>query len=172
MNRILIYGYGNPGREDDGLGIAFAEAMQQWAVEHDIKNLSFEIDYQLNIEDALEISKYDMVMFADASQEDIDHFKITNVTPSDKVNFTMHSVSPSYVGHLCSKIFNRKPEILLIHIKGYQWEMKEGLSNKATLNMERALEHVQSMLKQSELILSGFPPLQKSQHKANQNLKI
>lgn len=160
MDRILIYGYGNPGREDDGLGIAFADAMQKWSIDHDIKNLSFEVNYQLNIEDALEISKYDLVMFADASQEEIDHFQISEVVPSQKVNFNMHSVSPSYVGHLCSEIFNKNPKTLLIHLKGYQWEMKEGLSKGAVLNLEMALTHVQAILKNPETMenqLLNFP---------------
>ena len=150
MTRILIYGYGNPGREDDGLGIAFAEAMQKWSRSQNRKNISFEIDYQLNIEDAHTISKYDLVLFADASQEKLDHFAVSVVKASDKVNFTMHTVSPSYVCHLCSEIFNRDPDTLLLHIRGYQWKMKEGLSEKAKLNLQLALDYIQSMIDQPE----------------------
>ena len=29
--RILIYGYGNPGRQDDGLGIRLSEELENWA---------------------------------------------------------------------------------------------------------------------------------------------
>ena len=159
MKKILIYGYGNPGREDDGLGIAFADALEKWAQKQNLEGICFDVNYQLNIEDAHTISNYDLVLFADASQEDIEHFAISPVKPSNKVNFTMHTVSPSYVCHLCSKIFNRTPDAFLLHIKGYQWEMKEGLSSSAEKNLQMALDLIQSMLSSSDTLKSQLEGL-------------
>ena len=144
--KVLIYGYGNPGREDDGLGIACTQKLEDWARRNEIKDFSFDMNYQLNIEDALEISQYDAVLFIDASTEPIEDFIISEVKASDKVNFTMHSASPSYIKYLCRQIYNIEPLVYLVHIKGYQWSMKEELSEKAASNLERTVTCLQELL--------------------------
>jgi hydrogenase maturation protease len=148
MNGTLIYGYGNPGREDDGLGVAFADRMQEWSDRLELPHLCYDRNYQLNIEDALEVSKYDLVLFADATIEPVDDFLITEVTPSDTVNFTMHAVSPDYIAYLSRTIFDRSPGIFLLHIRGYQWNMQEGLSAKARNSLNRAVAFIQSVMQQ------------------------
>ncbi len=69
--KILVYGYGNPGRQDDGLGIELAEEIDRWCSESGITNVQTDTNYQLNLEDAAGIAQYDVVIFADASREDI-----------------------------------------------------------------------------------------------------
>ena len=51
--KILVYGYGNPGRQDDGLGVALVEELEQWVATEKIPGLDFDSNYQLNAEDAL-----------------------------------------------------------------------------------------------------------------------
>ena len=139
--KILIYGYGNPGRADDGLGVAFSEAIETWIKDKKIENVSCESNYQLNIEDAEIISNFDVVFFADASLEEISSVNITKVTPSkSKIEFSMHAVSPAYVLDLCNLIYNVTPSAWLIHIKGYDWDFREGFSKNAQHNLEKALD--------------------------------
>jgi hydrogenase maturation protease len=148
--KILVYGYGNPGREDDGLGIRFAEIIETWAEENSALAIDVDMNYQLNIEDALTISGYDVVFFVDASMEPIDEYIMTRVTPSDKVNFSMHSVSASYITYLSREIYDKQPITFLIHIKGYQWELKEGLTEKAIKNMQSALGYFKGLIENTE----------------------
>ncbi|HOI33184.1 MAG: hydrogenase maturation protease [Bacteroidales bacterium] len=144
---ILIFGYGNPGRQDDGLGAAFIEKMEQWVEKMGWNNLTLDTNYQLNIEDAEQIAAYDYVFFVDASIEPIEQFSFTKVEPSDaKVEFTMHAVSPAFVLDLCRKLFSRTPETWLLHLKGYHWEFEEKLSEGAKNNLEAALEFFQQYL--------------------------
>jgi hydrogenase maturation protease len=144
--RVLLYGYGNPGRKDDGLGPVLSDLLEKWIVQEDLKNMQVDSNYQLNIEDALTIRDYDIVIFIDASIEDIDSFTVTRVEPSDRVNYTMHSVSPSFVLHLCEKIFQYVPETFLVHIKGYEFELEEGLSDKAAENLHLAFRFIKDLL--------------------------
>lgn len=97
--KILLIGYGNPGRLDDGLGPALAERFQQAepapekfpfagasAVAKAMADrrttgrklatlrsvppaLTIETNYQLNVEDAAQIAEVDVVIFADASTD-------------------------------------------------------------------------------------------------------
>ena len=62
MKKVLIYGYGNPGRQDDALGILLVEKMELWAKENGLGFIDFDSNYQLNIEDAMAISEYDIVI--------------------------------------------------------------------------------------------------------------
>ncbi|GAB4283199.1 MAG: hypothetical protein Kow0068_08020 [Marinilabiliales bacterium] len=145
--KILLYGYGNPGRSDDGLGNEFVNRLEDYVKEQNIDYVYFDSNYQLNIEDAAIISEYDYVFFIDASQEDIDDFIITKVNPDDaRIEFTMHAVSVPYILHLCKSLYNKSPETFLIHIKGYDWDFKEGLSEKAIRNLEKSTEFIKKAI--------------------------
>jgi len=139
--KVLVYGYGNPGRQDDALGIEMANMIEQWAEKHKIGNIEVDTNYQLNVEDAEKISTKDVVVFVDASQEDIHEYKFSHLeSSSEKVEFTMHAVSPGYVLHICKELFSKTPKTCLMGIKGYEWDFKEGLSDNAKLNLEQAFQ--------------------------------
>ncbi len=63
----IIFGIGNCGRQDDGIGWAFLDLLNK----NEFKRTSFEYKYQLQIEDAEQISNYDTVIFVDASKNDL-----------------------------------------------------------------------------------------------------
>ena len=147
MVKTLLYGYGNPGRMDDGLGNCFVNELQQWIDQEDIKNIHTDSNYQLNIEDAEKISAYDRVIFVDASKEAIEQFSFTKVDAGKaRVEFTMHAVSPAYVLYLCEDLFQKSPETYLLHIKGYEWDFHETLTTRAQQNMKDALTFIKEKI--------------------------
>jgi hypothetical protein len=88
--------------------------------------------------------------------EQISSFDFTEVQPSEaQVEFTMHSVSPNFVVDLCLKIHGKAPDAYLVHIKGYEWEFKEGLTEKAQANLKKSLEYFQDLLKEPEVVVDG-----------------
>ena len=147
-NKILIYGYGNPGRRDDGLGVIMTEMIENWVKSNNLTQIDVDSNYQLNVEDAEKISSYGLVIFVDASQEeDLPGFKMTDIVPNkNMVEFTMHAVSPAYILHLTNDLFNKHPDAKLLSIRGYRWEFKEGLSEKAQHNLESAYSFLLSEL--------------------------
>ncbi|MBU0487774.1 MAG: hydrogenase maturation protease [Bacteroidetes bacterium] len=150
---ILVYGYGNPGRQDDGLGPEFIARLEEWVKEEDYTNIELDSNYQLNIEDADTISSKDIVIFVDATTEEIDDFVLTTVVPNDAtIEFTMHAVSSSFIIDLCQKLYNKYPETYLLHIKGYKWELQEGLTEKAEENLCIALAYMKDKLRYPEKI--------------------
>ena len=60
--KILLIGYGNPGRLDDGLGPAFAKAVEALHT----PGVTVEANYQLAVEDAHAVAQHEIVVFADA----------------------------------------------------------------------------------------------------------
>jgi len=138
MKKILVYGYGNPGRQDDGLGILLAQKIEKWARDQGYDNINTDTNYQLNIEDAYNLNNYDIVVYADASIEEIDDFKFETIKPVINPAFSMHSVSPEFVIGLCQEMYNKIPEVYLMHIKGYKWEFMVDLTEAAQENLEKA----------------------------------
>ena len=144
--KILIYGYGNPGRQDDGLGNAFVNRIREWVAIEGLQDFHFDSNYQLNIEDAEAIADKDLVIFADASEEEIENFCLSKVDGTSEVSFTTHAASPGYIVKLCEELFNKNPLVLLLHIKGYEWDFKEGISDKAVANLNDALVYMKKKL--------------------------
>ncbi len=156
-SRILVYGYGNPGRQDDGLGAAFIQMLENWLIENPFPQISTDCNYQLNIEDAAAVSDKTLVVFVDASQEDIEDYSFTKVEGSDaRVEFSMHAVSTSFVIDLCQKIYGKVPEAWLLHIRGYEWDFKEELTLPAQRNLELAFGFLTKFLdeKRQEILQS------------------
>ncbi|MBN2813555.1 MAG: hydrogenase maturation protease [Bacteroidales bacterium] len=143
---LLIYGFGNPGRQDDGLGIMLAEELRAWSAENQFAFVHTDSNYQLNLEDAANIAGHDVVVFADASREDIPDFLMEPLKPSGKVEFSMHAVSPAFVIHLCGHVFNAHPQAYLLHIKGYEWEFMAAMTEKAKSNLGLAVEHLKKFI--------------------------
>ncbi len=147
MKKNLIYGYGNPGRQDDGLGIKFTELFEKWLQHEKINNITVDCNYQLNIEDAALIAEYNTVIFVDASvQDDIDRYKLQRIT---KIEFTMHAVSPAYVVDICKKIYGKTPNAYILHIKGYEFDFVEELSIQAVNNMLDAFKYMKEFIKRN-----------------------
>jgi hydrogenase maturation protease len=153
--KILIYGYGNPGRQDDGLGNELVQRLESWVSGMGLAGIEFDSNYQLNIEDAEAILGKDIVVFADASTEEIDDFLLTPVSAESKVSFTTHAASPGYIVQLSKDLFGRQPNVYLLHIKGYEWEFKEGISAKALKNLDKAESFMKELLLKPEKF-SGF----------------
>lgn len=141
-----MYGYGNPGREDDGLGIELVKKLETWSKQSGLQGIKCDSNYQLNIEDAEIISGKDVVIFADASTEEIDDFILSEVTGESEATFTTHAASPGYIVKLCTELFGKCPRVYLLHIKGYQWEFREQISEKAEHNLNNAYEFMKDYL--------------------------
>lgn len=154
--KILIYGYGNPGRQDDGLGNALVEKMETWTRKENLKHISFDSNYQLNIEDAATIADKDLVIFADASVEDIAQFKFTPVDANSEVAFTSHAASPGYIVGLCRELYGKSPAVYLLHIRGYHWDFEEGLSVKAMKNLESTISMLIEKLKNPGALIEQY----------------
>jgi hydrogenase maturation protease len=149
--KILLYGYGNPGRQDDGLGISVVERIEKWIRKHNLDFVKTDCNYQLNIEDAADMADKDLVIFADASKEDINGFLMTAIEPSNKPQFTSHSVTPSYLLNLCNVIYNKSPDVYLLHIKGYKWEFLGTMTEEAKRNLNNSYNFLKKFIMNSIL---------------------
>jgi len=142
--KIFILGYGNPGRQDDGLGPAVAEAIEGL----NIPGVTVDSDYQLNIEDAASLSGQDIVLYVDASKSASEPYEIRKIAPASEITFTSHTVSPESVLAICDDHFGPAPEAWVLEIRGYEFEMIEGLSRKARKNFQQAFAFITQLIKE------------------------
>lgn len=146
-SRILIYGIGNPSRQDDALGIVFVGKLQEWVDTEKMPNISFDSNYQLNIEDAYDISEKDVVVFVDASVEPIEDFHFRQIFPCDSISISSHSMSPESVLSLCDELYDKKPSAFLLTIKGFSWELDSAMTASAKKNLNSAMDFAKGLLK-------------------------
>ncbi len=144
MKRILIIGYGNPGRLDDGLGPALADRVPAL----DLPGVTVESNYQLNVEDAAQIAEHDLVIFADASTDAEPPFTFTPVAAEPGgLSFSSHSVSVPQVLGMTENLFGKSPEAWMLAIRGYEFnEFGEQLSEQAEQNLNEAVEFLRKWL--------------------------
>lgn len=140
--RILLIGYGNPGRGDDGLGPCCGAAVEALKLD----SVRVEINYQLNVEDAAELAGFDLVIFADASVDCVEPFAFTRLAAKRELNFSTHSVAPAALLAMADELFNAPVVGYTLAIRGYRFnEFVEELSEKATENLRAAVGFLQSL---------------------------
>lgn len=140
--RILVLGYGNPGRQDDGLGAAAAETIEGWH----LPGVTVEANYLLNIEDAAEAVEHDEVLFIDAAAEGLEPFELRRAEPAGSMAFTSHIVQPEVLLAICQQCYRRVPRAWLLAIRGYEFELIEELTDRARSNLEEALTRARALL--------------------------
>ncbi len=131
----ILFAIGNDGRNDDGLGWAFA----RWLEEEGRFRGQVEYRYQLQIEDAELISRTDTVIFVDASQEPLEGgFRWSVGEARGEAAFTTHELSPFAVLHLAVDLYDHRPSAFLLAIEGAHWELKRGLSRQGRQHLQAA----------------------------------
>ncbi len=142
-NSVLVIGYGNPGRQDDGLGPALAEAVERLR----IPGVTVEADYQLTVEDAAAAAAHRYVVFADASVGGREPFFFRAVRPSAHTSFSTHSVEPEVVLALARDLFQADTKGYALGIRGYRFsEFGEALSDESRENLAAALHFIVPVL--------------------------
>jgi hydrogenase maturation protease len=133
--KVLVLGYGNPSRGDDGLGLRLAEELEADCP----PGVDVDTGFQLNIEDAATASEYDVVVFVDAAASGGEPFEVKRLEPSAEITFSSHVVSPETILAICQDSFDRTPEAYLLAIRGYEFDFSEDLSEGAARNLGEAL---------------------------------
>lgn len=132
---MLLIGYGNPGRGDDGLGPAFSQSMAARA----LPGWDVDTDYQLVAEHALAVCDHDLVVFADAEIGGETAYSFRQIQPGAPGRLGSHSLVPETVLTLCDTLYGVTPQAYVLGITGEDFgDMKEGLSKQAEANLAEA----------------------------------
>lgn len=149
--RILVIGFGNPGRRDDGLGPALAARLQALA----LPGVAVENDYQLSIEHAELVSRHDIVVFADAARDVPGDapFYLRPLTPAPDAKSFSHSLSPQAVLQLAAECFGARPKGWILGIRPLDLDsFGEGLCPQAQQNLTAALDALLEAIETGRLV--------------------
>jgi hydrogenase maturation protease len=139
----LIYGIGNVGRQDDGLGWAFVDWLQAQGRCPNAEKLR---GYQLLLEDAELISTKQRVLFVDATKDaSVTSFTLERAAPKMDFSFTSHAVSVPAIMATCQQCFQCLPVVHVLAIRGFEFELEIGLTRAAQRNLDDATAYLSSL---------------------------
>lgn len=157
-NKILILGFGNPDREDDGVawhvltGVAEALGMDTPSTPDDefpqaVGQPDFLFMLQLVPEIAETLAEYDAICFVDAHTGAIE--KSVNVIEIDaqyqNSPFT-HHLTPQSCLELTKTLYGKKPISILVSIRGYQFGFHQTLSEGTKQHAKEAIRLILNWL--------------------------
>ncbi len=133
--QVLLLCIGNAGRADDGLGWLFADRVNQQFGEA----FTVEYRYQLQVEDAELVSRFQEVYFVDATETFYDAgFSLERCIPAETYFYSSHLQSPEAILYLCANLFDKRPTAWLLSISGVDWMLGNAMSAEAFSNFESA----------------------------------
>lgn len=151
MKKLLILGYGNPDREDDGvawhilrkivlkLGLPAPDSYEDEFPEHDDIDLVFQL--QLTPEMAEDIQAYEYICFVDAHTGNIPEPARLIAVESEFQNspFT-HHLTPQSLMSMCETIYGKKPDAVLLSVLGHRFLFTRQLSEETGKLVAQAVD--------------------------------
>ncbi len=135
--RVLVLGYGNPGRRDDGLGPAVASRVERAG----LPGVEATWDYQPNVEHAADIAGHDVVVFVDASISGPEPYALRPLEAGDASCgcFSTHVARPEAVLGLARDALGWAGRAYMMGVRGWEFDaFEESLSGRAGDNLREA----------------------------------
>lgn len=143
MNKKLLIGIGNEGRQDDGLGWAFLDQLPTIIKD----DYDIEYRYQLQVEDAELIGNYQKVYFIDADVRNFEKgYHLEKTQAKDQGSYTSHELSTESIVSLCNNMYEAFPDCYNLSISGYSFELAIGMTEKAKENLAHLLQNIKTIL--------------------------
>lgn len=148
MAGVVIIGYGNPLRSDDGLGWRAAQQLAPLLQGLDAQVVAC---HQLTPELAETISRASLVIFIDADGENPPgKLSVRRVLPSPTLplDFT-HHLTPATLLACADAIYGSYPEAIVFSVSAESFEVGEELSPSVSSALPRLLMGVQTFVEES-----------------------
>ena len=145
---VLLLGYGNPSRGDDGLGPALLEMIEEERALGRAPDVFDALtDYQLQIEHALDMQHRQLVVFIDASLSATAPFDYSRLEPCKDNSYTTHAMSPSALLAVYEQVCGEPlPDAYLLGIPGCQFELGTSINAQAREHLGQARGFVSDLL--------------------------
>lgn len=166
---VLILGYGNVDRQDDGvawhviarlaqrLGCAFASSPEE-EIQLSHQGLDFLFVLQLTPEIAESISQYRRVCFVDAHTGRVPlDIQVASVTAQYQSSPFTHHLTPSTCLAFAQSLYQSQPEAILVSIRGYEFGFSRSLSPRTNALAEQAVEQILLWIQQTPSREEGKP---------------
>lgn len=163
MKPILLIGYGNPDREDDGvawhilravavrLGLPAPDSYEDEFPTNDLIDFAFNL--QLTPELAEDVSAYQYVCFIDAHTGNIpEPVRLIEVESEFQRSPFTHHLTPQSLLSICETVYNKKPNAALLSVRGYRFLFTRELSEETEELVPQAVELTMNWLNEKNII--------------------
>jgi len=138
---LLVIGYGNTLRRDDGVGPRVAEAIAALALPG-VRALACPL---LTPELAEAVSEARAVIFVDAAVEAPRQVQLRDLAPAASSQLMAHAASPATLLALARDVFGHAPEAWWLTIPAEELGVGEDLSSLAQRGFETALREIKQL---------------------------
>jgi len=151
VKKLLLIGYGNPDREDDGvawhilraltikLGLDSPSSYEDEFPEFALIDFAFYL--QLTPEMAEDISVYKYVCFVDAHTGNIpEPVRLIDVESEFQASPFTHHLTPQSLLSLCETIYKKKPDAALLSVLGHRFLFSRQLSEETAELVPQAVQ--------------------------------
>ena len=139
---MIVIGYGNTLRSDDGAGPRVAMAVAS----KELPGLTAVAVHQLTPELAEPLAAAELAIFVDARSAERDQaVEVRPLEPEDSGRSTGHTSDPRMLLALTRAIYGRSPRSWLVTVPGVELSLGEGLSATAERGVEDALKRIIDM---------------------------
>lgn len=132
---ILVIGYGNELRGDDGIGPKLADVIAELHLD-DVQVIR---THQLTPELADPISAADAVVFIDASIDEPRQVVLRPITARNASRVLAHRSAPSDLLALAQAVFGKSPRAWMLTLPAFDFNLSEHLSSPAEKGMSAGL---------------------------------
>jgi len=138
---LLVIGYGNTLRGDDGLGPRVAEAVDALHLPG-VRTL---VCQQLSPEHAAPISLAHSVVFVDAAVDAAGEVQLRRLEPNDTTQLMAHAADPRTMLALSRDVFGHVPRAWWLTIPAVKLDFSEDLTPEARRGLADAVKKIQTL---------------------------
>ena len=162
MRKLLILGYGNPDREDDGvawhimraltirLGLVPPESYEDEFPES--AQMDFAFHLQLTPEMAEELSGYEYACFIDAHTGNIaEPVRLIALESEFQHSPFTHHLTPQSLMSMCETIYGKRPEAALLSVLGHRFLFTRELSEATAALVPQAVAQISEWLNRQKI---------------------
>lgn len=132
---VVVFAIGNPSRGDDAIGPLLAERLER----ESLPGVEVLVDFQLQVEHALDLEGRRLVVFIDAAVDLDVPFELRPVHPRRDDSYTSHSLSPASVLETFSRITDAQPPpAFALAVRAARFDLGVELSERAGQDVDSA----------------------------------
>lgn len=139
---LLVIGYGNTLRRDDGVGPRVAEAIEAL----NLPSVRTLVSQQLNPEHADPLARVRRAVFVDAAVDLLDGVKLRPLEPGNTTQIMAHAADPRTLLALARDVFGRSPEAWWLTIPAVKLGFGTDFSTEAEAGFQAAVVEILRMV--------------------------
>lgn len=144
MTRIVVVGYGNPLRADDGLGWAAARLLEERVDAQRIRVLT---EHQLTPELAETFSEADLAILIDAQAAGTPgEISTRTIEPDPTLQASNHFSDPSAILAMADDLYGHAPLTFIVSVPGWDFDYRDSLSPRMSERIPAIVDTVLNLI--------------------------